>query len=188
MLKENKAPQAASSAAGWQIAEGSRGRTRTRQEPPKLLIDLGNEGDNQAQLAWRKHERAKDSISMPAEMVLGTHEHEAIARQHGAFIFSKHRHGADGQMQFDLWGEVKAVAATKQAIYNWLQREAPSKHTLGTTKFVKVQSLTPKLREREEKRWSREVARQRFRQYPPMGMAFGSIVSSATLLFPKTLY
>jgi len=52
-----------------------------------------------------------------------------------------------------------------------------STQTTPARKFHKSKSLLPLQRQAEEKRWLRDVARQRFRQPPPLGSTFGSIGS-----------
>jgi hypothetical protein len=51
----------------------------------------------------------------------------------------------------------------------------PSKRIMGTMHFSKQISLLPQQRRNEEKRWHREVMRQRFRREPPLGTQFGAI-------------
>lgn len=159
----------------WLDDRGARRRKQGRQEPQKLLIDLGDDKQNTAEAAWRELERPTATISIPEELVWLDQQHEALARRHGTFIFSQDRRGSGGEVRFDIWGEPQAVHRTKQAIHDWITRETPSKRALGKSAFYKSGSLLPQQRKNEEKKWAREVKRQRFRQRPPLGTKFGAI-------------
>ncbi|TKA64152.1 hypothetical protein B0A55_09296 [Friedmanniomyces simplex] len=64
------------------------------------------------------------------------------------------------------------------AIARWIEDSGyGGKKSARSANFAKIVSLTPKLRERAERSWEREVRRQRFRRDPPMGTAFRAIGS-----------
>ena len=157
----------------WNTREANENIERLRRPPPNLVIDANNE----AQLSWRRYEPPKDSIRIPGDLVLQDRTHETIAQYNGTFIFGEDPKSSSGSMTFGIWGDDKGVAATKRSINSWIEHSLPSKKSSPSTKFAKVISLTPVLREREEKRWKKEVTRQRFRQYPPPGKGFGAIGS-----------
>lgn len=159
----------------WLKDGGARRRQQPRQEPQTLLIDLGDDGQNSAEKSWRDQERPVASISIPDELVWRDQHHEALARRHGAFIFTQEHPSGGSEVKFDIWGDADAVRRTKQSIHDWIQRETPSKRALGKATFHKYGSLLPQQRKIEEKRWAREVRRQRFRQKPPFGTEFGAI-------------
>lgn len=155
----------------WRIVDRSRSRRNAPQKIPQLDV---LEEDNHAEIAWRRHEEPRDSIVIPDELTVldDKQECQAIAREHNAFLFpfTNETHG-----NFGIWGEGKAVAATKRAIKDRIHRGAPSNLASGRTAFTKIHSLTPKQRIRAQNRWTREVTRHRFRQYPPLGSRFGAI-------------
>jgi hypothetical protein len=139
-----------------------------------MLIDVGETTVTAAEIAWRNRERPAASIAVPEEVVWRDQEHEAIAIKYGTFVFSDD-HNKGGMIQLNIWGEPNAVDATLKAIRGWMTREAPSKRNLGTMPFSSQKSLLPQQRKSEEKKWHREVMRQRFRRAPPFGSQFGAI-------------
>ncbi|KAK3696548.1 hypothetical protein LTR37_017890 [Vermiconidia calcicola] len=149
---------------------------KPQRQAPKMLSDA----DNEAQQAWRSHTPAKASISIREELAIQDDGYQTIARENGAFVTSQYSQGIGGNKTFGIWGTDEAVALTRRAIESWV-REWRASITGGKTarsaRFAKVISLTPKLQERAEKAWKRDVKKQRFRQYPPPGMAFGAIGS-----------
>ena len=153
------------------VAEGVRAREQAREDVP-LLIEFA---DNPAEAAWRSHERPFETIHVPEELAWRDQQHEYIAKKYGTFITSEGGASGHGGIRFGIWGEASAVKHTRQEIHDWIKREAPSKHTLGTNTFSKQRSLLPQQRRSAEKKWKEEVQRQRFRQSPPLGTAFGSI-------------
>jgi hypothetical protein len=155
----------------WLVAEGDTKPEATRRQLQPLLVG----GANAAEAAWRSLERPTGSIRVPEELVWRDQQHEIIARRFGTFVFSDDPRGRGGFIKFDIWGTQTAVEDTKQAIYNWTQRESPSKHELGLRTLAKQKSLLPSERKTEEKKWHLEVSRQRFRREPPIGMQFGAI-------------
>lgn len=161
--------------SAWEVAEGVKRREDTRREAQPLLVDVGTSSDNAAEVAWRNHERPVTSISVPVELVWRDQQHDVIAKKFGTFVFSDNRVSQAGMIQFDIWGEPAAVKHTRQAMHDWVQREAPSKNMLGENPFWKQRSQLPHQRYAEEKKWNREVERQRFRQCPPIGTQFGAI-------------
>ncbi|KAK4547295.1 hypothetical protein LTR36_000950 [Oleoguttula mirabilis] len=166
-------PRAAAIPRQWQTS-GPQRPERTKREPLKLV----HNSDNDAEAAWRARAKPTDEVRIPEDLVLQKNAyHEEAARQYGAFIFSLHARGSAGSKTFGIWGEAKAVALTKRAIANWIEASKGNRNTDSRLKFPRIVSLTPKLREREEKRWIREVTRQRYRQHPPPDMAFQAIAS-----------
>jgi hypothetical protein len=160
--------------SAWLVAQGVKRQEQVNREPQPLLIDVGDTAVTAAENAWRNHERSAASITVPDELVWRDQEHEAIAKRYGTFVFSEDRNKG-GMIQIDIWGEPKAVDATLQAIRAWKTREMPSKRIMGTMPFSKQISLLPQQRRNEEKKWHREVMRQRFRRAPPLGTQFGAI-------------
>jgi hypothetical protein len=160
--------------SAWLVAQGVKRQEQVNQEPQPLLIDVGDSAVTAAENAWRNHERPAASTTVPDELVWRDQEHEAIAKRYGTFVFSEDRNKS-GMIQIDVWGELKAVDATLQAIRAWKTREMPSKRVMGTMPFSKQISLLPQQRKNEEKKWHREVMRQRFRRAPPLGTQFGAI-------------
>jgi len=167
-------PQHNTSPRKWQTTGPLKKLDQTKRPPPKLLLD----SDNDAEAAWRARARPVDDVRIPEDLVLQDRTHERLAKQYGTFIFSPHPKGSGGSKTFGLWGETKAVALTKRAIANWIEEMG-----MGTQKaklssrFAKVVSLTPELRKRAEKRWEREVIKQKFRQHPKPDMAFHAVGS-----------
>jgi hypothetical protein len=160
--------------SAWLIAEGVKRQEQAHRGPQPLLIDVGDTAVTAAENAWRNHERPAASIAVPEELVWRDQEHEVIAKRYGTFVFGDDRNRG-GIIQLDIWGEPKAVDATLQAIRAWTARELPSKRSLGTMPFSTQKSLLPQQRKSEEKKWHREVMRQRFRRAPPLGTQFGAI-------------
>lgn len=160
--------------SAWLIAEGVKRQEQIQREPQPLLIDVGDTAVTAAENAWRKHQRPAASIDVPEELVWRDQQHEIIAKQYGTFVFSDDRNKG-GMIRLNVWGEPKAVNATTQAIHDWKTREMASKRVLGTMHFSKQKSLLPQQRKGEEKKWHREVMRQRFRRAPPLGTQFGAI-------------
>lgn len=147
---------------------------QTRRPPPKLASD----SDNDAEASWRARVEPTDHIRIPNDLVSQGSYYQQIARQQGTFVFSQLAQGFGGSKTFGIWGEVKAVASTKRAIASWIEETSSSsspQKSARSAAFAKIESLTPKKREVEEKRWYREVKRQKFRQHPPPLMAFGAI-------------
>ena len=166
--------QARQTESAWLVAEGVKRQEQAHREPQPLLVDVGDTAVNAAENAWRNHERPGASISVPEELVWRDQQHEVIAKKFGTFVFSDDR-SKGGMIQFNIWGEPNAVKATEQAIHNWKDREMPSKNVLGTLTYSKQRSLLPQQAKSEEKKWLREVMRQRFRRAPPIGTEFGAI-------------
>jgi len=160
--------------SAWLVAEGVRRQEQAHREPQPLLIDVGDTAVNAAENAWRNHELPAASIPVPEELVWRDQEHEVIAKKYGTFVFSDDRNKG-GMIHLNIWGEPNAVEATLRAIRDWKSREMPSKRELGTMSFSKQKSLLPQQRKGEERKWHREVMRQRFRRAPPLGTQFGAI-------------
>ncbi|KAK5675373.1 hypothetical protein LTS10_011815 [Elasticomyces elasticus] len=163
----------------WNDA-GRHGRRDRRERQPARLIE---HSDNEAEALWRANQPAADTVKIPDDLILKDKEdksekqHEIIAKQHGTYIYTEHAKGFGGSRLFGIWGEKAAATATKLAIAAWVDDCGYGAKSSRSAKFAKVVSLTPKLRERAERTWEREVRKQRFRRHPPMGMAFGAIAS-----------
>jgi hypothetical protein len=166
---------AAHNASAWLVAEGVKRQEQSHREPQPLLVDVGDSVVNAAENAWRSHKLPLASIKVPEELVWGDQEHETYAKKYGTFVFSDDRVGKGGTIKLDIWGEAAAVECTRQAIHKWIERERLSKRALGLNSHPTTKSLTPRQRPGEEKKWIREVMRQRFRREPPIGMLFGAI-------------
>jgi hypothetical protein len=166
---------AAHTPSAWLVAEGVKRQEQSHREPQPLLVDVGDNVVNAAENAWRSHKLPLASITVPDELIWADREHEAIAKEFGTFVFSDDRVGKGGTIKLDIWGEVTAVKLTRQKIHDWIERESPSKRQLGLNSHPTTKSLLPRQRSAEEKRWNREVMRQRFRREPPIGMLFGAI-------------
>lgn len=157
----------------WQTSGAPLKPEQGKRPPPKLSLN----SDNDAEAAWRARAQPIDRVRIPEDLVLQDRYHEQIAKQYGTFVFSPHPRGTEGSKTFGIWGEAKAVALTKEAIATWVEEAVGRKKSDRSAKFAHIKSLTPKLRERAERRWDREVMRQRFRQHPPPDMAFQAIGS-----------
>jgi hypothetical protein len=157
----------------WMVAEGVITREQERDDVP-LLIEFA---DNAAEAAWRNRERPVETIIVPEELAWSDQQHEQIAQKHGTFVTAEGGGTGHGNIRFGIWGEASAVKQARQAIRDWIKRETPSKHTLGTNTFSKQRSLLPQQRQSAEKKWIQEVKRQRFRQSPGIGTPFGAIGS-----------
>jgi len=150
--------------SAWTVAEGVRAREQAGDDVPLLIENA----DNAAEAAWRRHERPVESILVPPELAWSDQHHENIAKKYGTFVTSEGGSAGHGGIRFGIWGEASAVKHTRQEIHDWIKREAPSKHTLGTNAFSKQRSLLPRQRQSAEKKWIQEVRRQRYRQSPPV--------------------
>lgn len=160
--------------SAWLIAEGVKRQEQAHREPQPLLVDLGDTAVNAAENAWRNHERPGASIDVPEELIWRDQQHEIIAKKYGTFVFSDGLNKG-GMIQLNIWGEPANVETTRQAIHDWKGREMASKRQMGTMSFSTQKSLLPQQRKSEEKKWHREVMRQRFRRAPPFGTQFGAI-------------
>lgn len=140
------------------------------------MID-DEEGDD-AQALWRALEPAKLFVRVPAEVVIaeGVDALQQLAKQFGTYVALERRQhtGPDSQV-FGIWGSGKDAEATRKAIVGWIEGMMGPKKASSASKFAKLASMTPTLRVRAENRWKREVQRQRFRQHPPLDVAFGAI-------------
>ncbi|KAH9827118.1 hypothetical protein Tdes44962_MAKER03088 [Teratosphaeria destructans] len=144
----------------------------TRRGPERL----GSETGNTAEAEWRTGTvPAIDHVKIPNDLCLQDKHYEQIAREHDTFVFSNQKHEYGGSRTFGIWGDRKQAAKTREAIADWIDAVwGPSKTNRAST-FAKVVSLTPKLREREEMRWIREVTKQLYRQHPPPDTVFQSV-------------
>ncbi|KAK5120969.1 hypothetical protein LTR85_005753 [Meristemomyces frigidus] len=170
--QSSRQPHTGTTPRQWQTS-GPRRPERAVRQPPKLLHD----SDNEAEAAWRARSKPTDEVRIPEDLVLQNRYHEEVAKQYGAYVSTLHARGSGGSKTFGIWGDAKAVALTKRAIASWIEASMGNRKSDSKLKFPRIVSLTPKLRERKEKRWSREVTRQRYRQHPPPDMAFQAIGS-----------
>ncbi|KAM0723284.1 hypothetical protein Q7P37_001485 [Cladosporium fusiforme] len=160
----------------WLGDGAARKRQQVRHEPQSLLIDLGHDLPDTAEEAWRGQKAPVDFVTVPLEFAWRIdQQNEDLAHRHGAFISTSGRSNSDNKVRFDIWGDLEAVHHTKRAIYDWVQREKQSKRQMGKSAFYKTGSLTDHQRKAEERHWTREVKRQRFRQEPPALTPFGAI-------------
>ncbi|KAK0336127.1 hypothetical protein LTR02_014099 [Friedmanniomyces endolithicus] len=199
----NDEQQQGPTSSGWQVGEplrrrdppnnlprasqrkwNTKGRARQADAQDRQAVRLIEHCDNDAEARWRANQPPADSVRIPDELVLRDKTdafgkyHETLARQHGTYIHSDHARGQGGSRSFGIWGEQDAVVATKGAIAHWIEESGyGSKKSARSAHFSKVVSLTPKLRERAERAWEREVRKQRFRRHPPMDVPFGAIGS-----------
>lgn len=157
----------------WKNAKGHVVVIKDRPPPPNPLVDVSID----AECAWRKHERPNGTIKIPDVLALQDKRFETIAEQNGAFISTDHTRGVNGWMPFGIWGDAKAVAATRSEIDAWIRewRQASTSKFRRAETFAKVKSLTPALQEQKEKEWQREVTKQKYRQNPPALSEFGAI-------------
>jgi hypothetical protein len=155
----------------WMVAEGVITREQVHDDGPPLI----EFGDNAAEAAWRNRERPVETIIVPEELAWRDQQHEQIAQKHGTYVTAEGGSTGHGGIRFGIWGEASAVRQTRQAIYDWIKSETPSKHSLGINTFSKQRSLLPQQRQSVERKWIQEVKRQRFRQSPPLGTPFGAI-------------
>lgn len=94
----------------------------------------------------------------------------------GAFVYCEELKSDNVSLTFGIWGDAKAASAAKRQILNWIEYAEPSSHRApGAAKWARIVSLTPKLRERAEKRWATDIKKNRYRQFPPTNKAFGAI-------------
>lgn len=154
--------------SAWMFAEGVKAREQAPEEVPSLLLGIA---DNAAEAAWRRHERPTEAILVPEALAWSDQHHENIAKKYGTFVTSEGGTTGHGGIRFGIWGEASAVKHTRQEIYDWIKRETPSKHTLGTNAFSKQRSLLPQQRQTAEKKWIQEVRKIRFRMSPPVDIA-----------------
>jgi len=175
-------PKPHTSPKRWQKSGHSPERALDIKRPPPKLIDVS---DNEGEAQWRAHDHPKDMVSIPDAVKEDKH-YETLAREHSTFIIPMRRDRSTGSTTYGIWGDAAATTATKRAIVAWIQdmiggsssrSPRPGRPTTGAAAFAKVVSLTPKQREREERKWEREVTRQKYRQHPPPGDAFGAIGS-----------
>lgn len=158
----------------WHSTADAKKHSTIRPEQPARLIDFDDDGENGPEASWRRHDPPVDDVMAPHELGWQGQHIDAIARNHCTFIFTKPN--KDGkEVHCGIWGDKAAVVRTKQAIVDWIRREMPSKNVFGTSYFSKQKSLLPKQQVQEGKRWRRDVKRQKYRQNPPMGSAFGAI-------------
>ena len=151
--------------------------TQDRADAPRL-IDVP---DNGAEALWRANKLPAGSVRIPDDMLLkdksdnSQNVHENIARQHGTFLYSEYKSGSNGSKLFGIWGDEDAAAATRDAIARWIEDSGFGTKSARSAKFAKVVSLTPKLRERAEKRFEHDVKKQQYRRHPPTEAKHGSI-------------
>ena len=154
------------------------GRTNAnqpRRPPPKLNSDA----DNEAETAWRGHQKPQDTIRIQSDIALHDKTYETIARSNGTFIqvVEVPSRETGGSVTLGIWGDANDVANAKQAIRHWLEASMTSKAAVGKSLTSKLRSLTVKESEVQEKRWRAEVAKHKFRQNPLPNMVFEAMGS-----------
>ena len=151
-------------------------RNVKRRPPPKMAARSENLGER----LWRERGEAQGHIRIPIELAYQDKEHFGIAKRHRTFILHDGRSGGSTSKEFGIWGDPKAVEATLKDIRGWMdewQSSQKSQKSTKSGKFSKVCSLTPKLQERAEKHWVKEVKKHRYRQFPPPDKGFEAIGS-----------
>lgn len=158
----------------WQDFRGKALQPPAQPPKPKLI---DHDEEDAGQDRWRALEPAKAFIRIPGDLVLKDDSTLfCLAKQNRAFVSTDQRPSAGGEtLTFGIWAKGSDAEKAKAAINAWIEESMGGKRSNRSAKFAKVQSWTPVLQERAEKRWKREVQRQRFRQHPPPDMAFGAI-------------
>ncbi|EMD01224.1 hypothetical protein BAUCODRAFT_203034 [Baudoinia panamericana UAMH 10762] len=161
---------------GWKLVDVGRKRGAPCKQVP---LKLTHESDNGAQAEWRDRKRPVDEVRIPDELALQRKPYyEEVAKRYCTFIFSQHHRSTSGTKTLGIWGEKNAVSATKKEIFDWIEESGfGNRKSASGLKFPKVVSLTPVLREREERRWEKRVTMEKFRQHPPPDKVFGAIGS-----------
>lgn len=136
--------------------------------------------DSGAQMAWRQRQPPTDTIRISPDVALPEDTRlqlERLASSKGCFIFCEELQKGSGSLTFGLWGDPQDVAIAKDNLMVAAHELMPRGQSAGS--FAKVCSLTPALRARHEKRWEREVRKNRYRQVPSPDMAlrFGAVGS-----------
>ncbi|EME49252.1 hypothetical protein DOTSEDRAFT_58497 [Dothistroma septosporum NZE10] len=157
-------------------------RSQKRPQAPRLPIPrMVENADNEAQHAWRERRPPTDTVRIPTAMVHGDRfindppTYVQLAVDCGAFVYCDELKSENASLTFGIWGDPQAAAAAKHRILNWIEYAEPSSHKApGSAQWSRIVSLTPRLRERAEKRWAREIEKNRYRQFPP-NKPFGAI-------------
>lgn len=160
----------------WQDASGQVAQTkRLDAEPPKPVdADEGNE----AQGDWRELKPAKLFVRVSTELAFADDGEslQRLAREHFCYVASDQRATTSSDSQtFGIWGVAADAENTRLAITKWIEEMNGPQRSARAGKFAKLSSMTPALRQREENRWKRMVQKERYRQHPPVNMAFGAI-------------
>lgn len=117
-------------------------------------------------------------MRVPTVLVLadGYEALQNLARERLCFVAIDIRSSTHQEtLTIGIWGSGKAAEATNVAITKWIEKLTGPQKSGHATKFAKLASMTPVIRQREENRWKREVQRQQYRQYPPPNKAFGAV-------------
>ena len=146
---------------------------RHKRHAPRMGPE--SDDDNAAEKQWRRQEPAQAHIRIPINLAESDKGHFDIAKRHETFIFHRGFTKSGSTAEFGIWGDPTAVQETVKGITSWIGEL--QKRPEGNPKFAKVCSLTDPLRLRAEKRWKKEVKKQRFRQFPPPHKTFEAIGS-----------
>lgn len=117
-------------------------------------------------------------MRIPAEMVVADKLHnipptyERLASEAGAFIHTDDHPSNNASLTFGIWGESAKASEAKSNIITWIEVKESNSRSAASTRFPKIVSLTPTLRERANKKWERDIRKNSYRQNPPSGMAF----------------
>ncbi|KAI5369469.1 hypothetical protein Slin15195_G003450 [Septoria linicola] len=164
----------------WQTAR--RGRL-ILNEGPAQIREIDTEQISAAQASWRARKLPNATISVPLGIATDLCENLAsIAVENGCFLH-REKYNSGDTAALGIWGEKSKVQLTKQKIAHALGDDRGQ--GAGKGYFAKLQSLTPVLRPRHQKRWEQEVKRNRYRQIPPQDVVFGAIGS---FHWPSTEY
>lgn len=75
------------------------------------------DADTKAVQSWRRLDEPSERIRIPEALAMNEERfHNQLAREYGTFIFSVQKRAAAGSIEFGIWGEIDAAAATKKAI------------------------------------------------------------------------
>ncbi|KAF2172447.1 hypothetical protein M409DRAFT_63129 [Zasmidium cellare ATCC 36951] len=177
----------------WPQRAPPRATTRWRQQPkaqpvlrqrqrlqPRPLID---HAESEATLLWRDRKPPACTVRIPDYIVYSDRLHnptptyEKLAAEVGTFIYSEDFGSGNATLEFKIWGDPSKAAEAKRAVMTWIDINVKDQKAPGSSKFPRVVSLTPKLRERAERNWARSLKRNTFRQAPPSNMPFECIGS-----------
>lgn len=175
----------------WPLRAPPRATTRWRQQPqaqpvmrqrmrlqPKPLID---QAESEATLLWRDRKPPACTVRIPDYMIYSDRLHnptptyEKLTSELGTFIYSEDLGSGNATLEFKIWGDPAKAAEAKRAVMTWIDINVKDQKSVGSAKFPKIVSLTPKLRERAERQWARSLKRNAFRQSPPSSMPFECI-------------
>lgn len=142
------------------------------------VTQLFGRPDKSAENQWRMQRPPTASIRIPSVLAVQDMTYKSIGNSHECFIHSYEVKGASSSSEsitFGIWGDMAAVQKTKDGINAWIEREMRAVKSKASSEFSKVISYTAKRRELAEKRWRREVKREKFRQHPQYNTIHESI-------------